>query len=377
MEPILSLSLDTLRRRTSMKWRRHPEDVLPLWVAEMDTPVSPGVRRELERLLADGDTGYPAGNGYAEAYADFAAEEWGWRPDPATVVLSPDVMQGVAMTMAQVVRPGDRVVINSPVYAPFWATVRNSAAELLDVPLGEDGRLDLDALERAYAEPDVTVHLMSSPHNPTGVVHTREELTRVVELARDHGVVLLVDEIHSPLVGPGTDFVPVLDVPGADDVVTITSASKAWNLAGFKAALLVPGPGARERLQRLTYESTRGAASHVALRVHTAALTEDRDWLGRLRTELQANRELLDVLLGEHLPEVVHRQSRGTYLAWLDCRALGLNRPASTFLERGRVALNDGADFGPATAQWVRINLATSPAILTEAVERMAAATRG
>ncbi|WP_233493576.1 MalY/PatB family protein [Desertihabitans brevis] len=377
MEPILSLDLTTLHRRTSMKWRRYPEDVLPLWVAEMDTPLAPAVREELLRVVTEGDTGYPEGNAYAEAFAVFAAEEWGWTFDPARqAVLSPDVMQGIAMLLAQAVRPGERVVINSPVYAPFWAVVRNAGAELVDVPLTEEGRLDLDAHEAAYAQ-GVAVHLLSSPHNPTGVVHTREELTRLAELARRHDVLLLADEIHSPLVGPGERFVPLLDVPGGEHAISLVSASKAWNLAGLKGALIIAGPEQLEQLRALSYESTRGAASHVALRAHTAALTGARDWLVQLRTELQANRELLDRLLADHLPAVRHRLSRGTYLAWLDCRELGLANPARHFLDEARVALNDGAAFGPRTAGFARINLATSPAIITEAVTRMGRSVSG
>ncbi len=377
MEPLLSLDLDTLRRRTSMKWRRHPDDVLPLWVAEMDVALPPAVRAELDRVLAEGDTGYPDGNGYAEAWARFARDEWDQDVDPAQVVLSPDVMQGIALVIAQATRPGDQVVVNSPVYAPFWSAVRGSHAELRDVPLTEAGRLDLPALGRAFADPAVTVHLLCSPHNPTGAVHTREELSTLAALAREHGVLLLADEIHAPLVSPADGFVPTLTVPAAEDVVALVSASKAFNLAGLKGALLVPGPAALPRLRSLSYESTRGAASHVALRAHAAALDGDREWLGRLRVELQANRELLDALLAERLPGVVRRSGPGTYLAWLDCRALGLERPAATFLERARVALNDGADFGPASGQFVRMNLATSPAIITRAVEQMAGALAG
>lgn len=370
---ILDVDLTRLRRRTSMKWQRYPEDVLPLWVAEMDTLLPPGVQAELTRIITEGDTGYPAGDAYAAAYADLAAEEWGWSFDPATAVLSPDVMQGVAMLLEQVLastgREHQQVVINSPVYPPFWAAVGNSAGELLDVPMTEEGRLDLPALRAAYARPEVTVHLLSSPHNPTGVIHTAAELTELTAAAREHGVVLLLDEIHSPLVG--AEFVPGLAVDPDADAVCLTSASKAFNLAGLKGALLVPGTAARSRLAALTYEQTRGAASHVALRAHTAALTEDRDWLRQLRGELAANRELLADVLAEQLPQVGYRPGPGTYLAWLDCRELGWANPSQTFLERGRVAFNDGATFGPSSSGWVRMNLATSPAIITEAVARM------
>jgi cystathionine beta-lyase len=205
-------------------------------------------------------------------------------------------------------------------------------------------------------------------------VHTAEELAAVAALAERYGVRVVADEIHAPLVAPGVDFVPYLSVPGAERGLSLMSASKGWNLAGLKAALAVAGPAAATDLGRLPEEVGHGP-SHVGVIAHTAALREATDWLDALLAGVQANRRLLTALLAEHLPAVRACPAEATYLAWLDCRALGLgDDPAQVFLDRGRVALSSGLPFGTGGAGHVRLNLATSPQILTEGVRRMAAA---
>ncbi|MDX2677899.1 MalY/PatB family protein [Streptomyces soliscabiei] len=379
--PLHALTLDRLRCRTSMKWRTHPADVLPLWVAEMDVPLAEPVVRAVTEALALGDTGYPAGTAYAEALAGFAAKRWGW--DGLAVertAIVPDVMLGVVEMLKLVTGPGDPVVVNPPVYPPFFQFVEHMDRRIAEAPLDDDGRLDLDVLEEAYrravAGGGRAAHLLCSPHNPTGTVHTARELSAVAELAGRYGVRVVADEIHAPLTAPGVDFVPYLAVPGAESGLSLMSASKGWNLAGLKAALAVAGPEAAADLALLPEEVGHGP-SHVGVLAHTAALREGTDWLDALLAGLDENRRLLAALLAEHLPGVVHRPGEATYLAWLDCRALGLgDDPASVFLERGRVALSSGPDFGTGGAGHVRLNLATSPEILTEGVRRMARAVR-
>ncbi|WP_327319954.1 MalY/PatB family protein [Streptomyces sp. NBC_01235] len=379
--PLRALTLDVLRRRTSMKWHTHPADVLPLWVAEMDVPLAEPVVRAVTEALALGDTGYPAGTAYAEALAGFAAERWGW--DGLAVertAIVPDVMLGVVEMLKLVTGPGDPVIVNPPVYPPFFPFVEHLDRRIAEAPLDADGRLDLGVLEEAYrravAGGGRAAHLLCSPHNPTGTVHTARELSAVAELAGRYGVRVVADEIHAPLTAAGADFVPYLSVPGAESGLSLMSASKGWNLAGLKAALAVAGPAAAADLALLPEEVGHGP-SHVGVLAHTAALSEGTAWLDALLAGLDDNRRLLTALLAEHLPGVEYRPGEATYLAWLDCRALGLGEdPASVFLERGRVALNSGPDFGTGGAGHVRLNLATSPEILTEGVRRMASAVR-
>lgn len=362
-----------------MKWRTYPADVLPMWVAEMDVPLAPAVIDAVTRALELGDTGYPAGSAYAEALVAFAAERWGRHGlavERAAIV--PDVMLGVVEMLKLVTGPGDPVVVNPPVYPPFFQFVTHMDRRVVEAPLGADLRIDLDVLREAFrsavAGGGRAAYLLCSPHNPTGTVHTARELAAVAALAERYGVRVVADEIHAPLVAPGTAFVPYLGVPGGERGLSLMSASKGWNLAGLKAALALAGPEAAADLARLPEEVGHGP-SHVGAIAHTAALREGIGWLDALLAGLDDNRRLLTRLLAEHLPAVRYRPGEATFLAWLDCRGLGLDAdPAEVFLERGRVALSSGLPFGTGGAGHVRLNLATSPEVITEGVRRMAAA---
>ncbi|MBZ4014914.1 MalY/PatB family protein [Streptomyces purpurogeneiscleroticus] len=377
--PLRRLTLGELRQRTSMKWRTYPDDVLPLWVAEMDVPLAEPVVRAVTDALVRGDTGYPVGTAYAEALAEFARKRWGW--DGLAVertAIVPDVMLGVVEMLKLTTGPGDAVVINCPVYPPFYLFLGNADRKIVEAPLGPGHRIDLAALESAFrtavADGRRAAYLLCSPHNPTGTVHTADELAAVAALAARYGVRVVVDEIHAPLVAAGVTFVPYLSVPGAESGLSLMSASKGWNLAGLKAALAIAGPAAADDLARLPEEVGHGA-SHVGVLAHTAALRDGGDWLDALLAGLDENRRLLAELLAERLPSVRYAPARATFLAWLDCRGLGLgDDPAAVFRDRGRIALNPGTDFGTGGAGHVRLNLATSPEVLTEAVRRMAAA---
>jgi cystathionine beta-lyase len=363
-----------------MKWRVYPEDVLPLWVAEMDVAIAAPVVRAVCEAMALGDTGYPRGSVYQEAFAEFAGARWGWTPDPGRMRVVTDVMLGIVEALGVLTAPGDAVVINPPVYPPFAGYVQYSGRQVLAVPLGEDLRLDLAGLEEAFAGdrgPRPTAYLLCSPHNPTGTAHTPEELAAVARLAERYGVRVVVDEVHGPIELPGARFTPYLTVPGGSRGIVLTSASKAWSLAGIKAALMIAGDDAAEDLARVPYEAS-GGASHLGVIAHVAALRDGRAWLDRLLAGLARNRDLLGEHLAARLPGIVYHPPQATYLAWLDCRGLDLDvEPARVFLRGGRVALNAGATFGEGGDGHVRINLATSPDILDEAVRRMALAVGG
>jgi cysteine-S-conjugate beta-lyase len=394
--PLEDLTLSQLRERTSMKWRAHPDDVLPLWVAEMDVTLAPPVADALRHAVDIGDTGYPYGTELAEAVGEFAAQRWNWHDlAVARTAIVPDVMLGVVEMLRLVTDRGDTVIVNAPVYPPFYAFVSHDGRRVVEAPLGEDGRIDLDALEDAFARATsdradgAVAYLLCNPHNPTGVVHTEDELCGVAERARRFGVRVVSDEIHAPLVLPGTRFTPYLKVPGGEDALALTSATKAWNLCGVKAALAIAGPGAAADLRRLPEEVSHGP-SHLGVLAHTAAFRSGGDWLDALLRGLDANRTLLDVLIAEHLPGVGYQRPEGTYLAWLDCRPLGFDReptggpgvvsdlsgPARFFLDHARVALTSGHVFGTGGPGHVRVNFATSQSILTEAISRMGRALR-
>lgn len=394
VSPLEQLPIDRLRARTSMKWRAYPADVLPLWVAEMDVPLAPPVAAALHAAIDAGDTGYPVGADYALAVRDYAALHWDWRLDTDLAAIVPDVMMGITETLKLVTSPGDPVVVCAPVYPPFYAFTRSAGRTVIEAPLGADGRLDLGALSSALAAARAVsgraALLLSNPHNPTGVAHTRTELEAVAAAAARHRIRVISDEIHAPLVLPGARFTPYLSIHGADDAFALISASKAWNLAGLKAALLIAGPAAAADLRRLPEEVSHGP-SHLGVIAHTAAFRHGQPWLLSLLAGLAANRSLLGELLAAHLPQVRYRPPEATYLAWLDCRALGLHDPdlatdnhavsdlagpARMFLDRARVALSSGHVFGHGGAGFVRLNFATSPAILRIAIQRMGDAAR-
>ncbi len=386
--PLEQLSIEQLRQRTSAKWHYYPADVLPMWVAEMDVPLAEPIAQGLRHAVEIGDTGYAAGHAYAHALKDFAAARWGWDGFPADSAKSvPDVMMGIVEVLRLISEPGDPVVVNCPVYPPFYAFVTHAGRRVVESPMTEEGRIDLHRLEDTFRALNRAVYLLSSPHNPTGAVHTREELTAVAGLARTYGVRVIVDEIHAPLALPGAQFVPYLSVPGSEDAFSVLSASKAWNLAGLKAALAVAGPEAQSDLDSMPEEVAHGA-SHFGVMAHTEAFRHGGDWLDALLRGLDENRSMLMEFLTDRMPELQCRAPQGTYLAWIDCRALGLHDegsagpgvvselegPARYFLDQARVALSSGHVFGTGGSGHVRLNFATSQANLLEGLERMATA---
>jgi cystathionine beta-lyase len=378
-DPPRWLPLAELRRRRSYKWHAYPADVLPTFVAEMDVTLAAPVTRALQDAVAAGDTGYATpGPELGAALAGFQLRRFGWELDPAAVTLIPDVMTGITEVLRRALRPGSGVVVNTPVYPPFFDHVEDAGCRVVEAPLARSGdgwALDLDALEAAFAA-GASAHLLCNPHNPTGLVLAAEELRRVVELAERFQVLLLADEIHAPLVLAGARHVPLLSLPEAGARgIALVSASKAWNLPGLKCAQLVTAaPPMREVVARLPAELSFGAG-HLGVIASIAAYSDGAPWLDELLPMIDANRRLLAELLADRLPGVAYFPPQGTYLAWLDCTRLGLpQEPAKVFLQRGRVALRRGPDFGATGAGWARASIATHPDILTEIVDRMRAA---
>jgi cystathionine beta-lyase len=368
------LSLDALRARRSAKWRRYPPDVLPAWVAYMDSALAPAIGAAPAAAVAGGDTGYAEAGELPQAFARFAAARWGWSVDPEATVLVADIMSGAGELLRALTAPGDRVVVNPPVYPPFFRIVRELGRELAEAPLGAGGRLDLDRLEAAFAD-GARAHLLCNPHNPTGTVFTREELEAVARLAARYDVLVISDEVHAPMTLPGATHTPFLALGGeaAAHGLALVSASKAWNVPGLKCALVVAGSAeARAGLARLP-EHVRFHAGHFGVLAAIAAYDGGRDWLDALVAHLDAQRTRVVDLVAAELPGVRVAPPQAGYLAWLDCRELGLgDDPSTVFLERGRVALSPGPTFGAEGTGFARLNFGTSGALLEEAVRRIA-----
>ena len=371
--------LDLLRQRRSSKWQTYAKDVLPLTVAEMDVNLAPPVAEVLAEAVRRSDTGYGrAAPDLGRAVAGFAARRWSWDVDPAQVTGVTDVGVGVVELLRALTRPGDAVAISPPVYPPFFDWGPEAGVRLLEVPLArtdEGWRLDLAALERAFAT-HPAAYVLCNPHNPVGRVHHPDELAALVRLARIYRVTLISDEIHGPLVLPGATFTPLLTVPGAADVaVTVMSASKAWNLAGLKcAAVVTASPSLAAAVNRFPPD-TIWRVGHLGVLAAVAAYTEGEAWLDDLLVTLDQRRDQLGRLLATQLPQVSWHPPEATFLAWLDCSAIGPDDTArEQFLDRGRVALQPGLRFGALGGGYARLNFGTSEAILDEAVSRMAAA---
>lgn len=364
-----ALTLDDLRRRSSVKWRTVEPDVLPMWVAELDVPLAPAVAEALRTAVEEGDTGYAHPPALAPAFARFAARRWGWAVDVERCWPVADVMVGVGEALRYLTGPGDGVVVCPPVYHPFLTVPVEHGRFVVQVPLAADGALDLPGIDAALAAGARAV-LLSSPHNPTGRVWTAAELVALDEVVRAHHAVVISDEIHAPLTLPGATFTPYL-AAGERSAVAVVSASKAFNLAGLKAALLVAGSGAvSDRLAALPVEVAY-RCGHLGVLSSVAAWGSGDAWLDALLAHLDRNRRLLAELLPDGIG---YAPPQASYLAWLDLRSYGLRAPAAHLLERGRVALVEGSDFGAPGEGFARLNLGTTRAVLEEGVRRMRSA---
>nr|WP_218881442.1 aminotransferase class I/II-fold pyridoxal phosphate-dependent enzyme [Leifsonia shinshuensis] len=356
----------------------YPADVLPLFVAETDYPLAPPIAAALHAAIDRGDTGYIGADDRAQqAFARYAHDTWDWDVDPAWTLTTTDVSVVIVEALRMLIAPGDRVVITPPVYPPFYEFIPEAGGVVEEVPLRDDGvtwSLDLDGLERAFAG-GARAFLLCHPHNPLGLVHPRAALEAVAELAARYGVAVVSDEIHAPLTHSDAAFAPFLSVSDAARAVGVAahSASKAWNLAGVKCALMVAASEARAaQLHALPVEVE--VRTSLLGRIATEAAFDDcREWLAGTLESIEANRALFGQLLARHLPEAGYREPHASYLAWVDFRGLGWgDEPAERILAEARVALVRGLDFGREGAGFARVNLACSPEVLTEAVERIA-----
>lgn len=371
-------------RHRSIKWSAVDPDEIAAWVAELDFEVAEPIRVALVRAVEASDLGYPPLDDpvLSEAVAGWYTQQFGYRFDPERVVLLPDVMRGVTLAIELWSAPGEGVLTTTPVYPPFLQATAESGRRLVAAPLaaGRDRyELDLDAFAQGLRD-GARVVLLSNPHNPTGRVFSRDELAAIGRLVIEHGAWLVADEIHAPLVLPGAAHTPVASLSPeiAARTLTLTSASKGWNVPGVKVGIAICGDDAmRERFRHLAPDALFGA-SPLGVHATVAALTEGQAWLSSLLAVLDGNRRLLSALLAERLPGVGYRTPEAGYLAWLDVRALPIppgDRAAAWFQREARVRLSAGEDFGEPGQGHVRLNFGTSPDVLTEMVRRLAQAT--
>lgn len=374
-------SFDNFANRSSSKWRRFPADVLPMHVAEMDFEVAQPIRKKLQEMVASSDLGYlgPLPE-IAPAFASFADKRWGWATDPLGLKMATDVGVAAVEILRAVTTPGDRVLINSPVYSAFFNWISEVGAVVADAPMklvGSRYALNLVAIEEQFRA-GVKVYLLCSPQNPVGTVHTAKELAEVAALASEYGVLVISDEIHAPL--SWVPFTPYLAVSELAEQtgVTITSSSKAWNTAGLKAGFAITQSAqVRARLKNLP-EAMQWRSSILGAFAMVEAFENGTEWLDQTVAILQQRLAHLHKELAEKLPRARVFEMESTYLAWIDLSEYKITDPHKVILEHGKVALVPGRDHGGDNYQgFVRFNFASSEARISEAVRRMALALEG
>ena len=373
---IEGLPLAELKKRKSFKWRGYPEDVLPLPVAEMDFEIDASIRNLLIQMLEKSDTGYLGPVPELSAnFAKFAKERWGWGVDLEQIFTATDVGVGMVEFGRTIVKPGDKIVFNTPVYHNILNWINELKCTPIDAPLHKDGlsyTLDFKAIEEAY-KAGAKAHFLCNPQNPVGTVFTKEELSKLADLAKKYGVTIFSDEIHAPLVYKEHEFVPFLAVSQtAREVgVCVTAASKSWNLAGLKCAMIITqDPIQKERALSMPEAVHYRASLFGALAAAQAFISTQ--WLDSTLETLDRNRKYLADELKKKLPTVGYRIPDCSYLAWLDVSSLNLGQdPAQTLLEKGKVAFNPGIAFGPASGQFIRLNFGTSRELISEGIDRI------
>lgn len=376
------LTLAELRTHKSDKWRTFPAHVLPLPVAEMDFKVAEPIRSAILEMVSSSDLGYlgPIPE-MGEAFAAFAAARFRWSPDPLQVRIAADVGVGIVETLRVIAKPGDSILINSPVYPNFTTWSEETHLNIVDVPLtrsdseidGNNWHLNWDGIEAAYRS-GIKVHLICNPHNPLGRVYTREELTRLAQLASDNGVIVISDEIHAPLTfseQPFTAFLSINDQARSVGI-TVTAASKGWNIAGLKCAVIITEDKIlHERLNAIA-PATHYRASILGAFATVAAFRDGGPWLDALLVQLDENRKLVQSLIEAKLPGAIAHVPHSSYLSWIDLTAYNLGEdPAGFLVTHAETAFVPGVKFGKEFSQFVRLNFATSPEIIEEAFNRI------
>jgi cystathionine beta-lyase len=369
------------RGTNSFKWDLAPalfdgQDTLPMWVADMDFPAPEAVTQAIADRIKHPVYGYRASSASAkQALAEHFARLHDWRIDPASILGAPAVVPGMAFSIAALTQPGDRVIVQPPVYPPFFSMVLKQGRTLVENPLREEnGRyvMDFDELERQAQ--DASMLLLSNPHNPGGRVWRQDELARVVEICRRNETIIVSDEIHCDIVYAPARHTPLLRLPGAEDcVVAALSPGKTFNIAGLKVGFLVaPNPRIRARLAHVLGAWDLEMGNEFGLIAAEAAYARGGPWLEALLLRLADNLERVCSFFEREAPHIPCMRPEGAFLAWLDFRALGsADEIRRRLIHEARVGLNDGRSFGAPGEGFFRLNFGCPPAALEEGLTRI------
>ncbi|HJR01175.1 MAG TPA: MalY/PatB family protein [Methylomirabilota bacterium] len=374
------------RSTASNKWRKYPADVLPLWVADMDFMSPEPVVRALRERVEHGVYGYGFEEPeFAQVFVDRLQKRYGWTVSPEAVVMIAGVIPGFNVACHALTKPGDGLLMQVPVYPPILRSPGNHELTRDEIPLARDrdGRyaVDLDAF-RGAIHARTRAFLLCNPHNPVGRVFTRDELMGMARICLERDLPIIADEIHCDLLYQGQRHVPMASLGPEIErrTITLMAPSKTFNLAGLKVSVaVIPNASLRERFLAARGDYVQAQVNVLGYAAAFAAYRDGDAWLGELMRYLEANRDYLADYVRRHLPGVTMTPPEGTYLAWLDCRNAGpaAADPFTFFLERAKVAFNDGALFGRGGQGFVRLNFGSPRSILTEGLERMRRALAG
>jgi len=354
--------------------------VLPLWVADMDFPIAEPIRRALIARAEIPSLGYTyRTDDYLSAVTGWMQRRHGWTVEPAWIALAPGVVPSLNMLVRTFTQPGDGVIVQPPVYHPFYMVIESNDARVVRNPLRLiDGRyqMDFDDLDAKAADPTVKMLLLCSPHNPVGRVWTAEELRRLSEICNRHGVLVVADELHADLMLYGNVFQPYAALGGAfaDNAIVCTAASKSFSLAGLHMShIITSNADLREQVAGGLQKAKMFGLNPFSAAAVQAAYTDGEDWLEQALAYIQGNMDYLAEFLGENLPQIPLIKPDATYLAWLDCRALSLNQDQleDLMLNKAGLFLDEGYIFGEEGAGFERINVACPRSILEDALHRL------
>jgi len=366
------------RRHTdSIKWKYYPEDVLPLWVADMDFTSPPEVLQALQERVQHGVFGYGGGsNELSELVVERMERLYRWKIATEDILLTPGVITGFNLTCQAITKPGDPLVIQPPIYPPFFGITANAGLSEIQCPLDNDGsgnyEIDFDLLENALKKSKVL--MFCNPHNPIGKDYSRTELERIAQLCLRNDVFICSDEIHSDLVYKGRQHIPIASINPeiGQRTITLIAPSKTFNIAGLDCAILICQ---NHQLMEQIKKARRGIVGGVNVLGATAANAAyqyGQPWLDEVLKFLQENRDFLWQYVKENIPGITMRPPDATYLAWLNCNGLGLQQePYDFFLQNAKVGFNKGSEFGGDGKTFIRVNYACARETLAEALNRV------
>ena len=369
-----------------VKWDKAASDeVLPLWVADMDFRAAPCILSALKRRLDHGVFGYATvPDEFFSAAQDWFATYHGWQIEREWMQYTTGVVPAISATLHALTKPGDKVLIQTPVYNCFFSSIRNQKCVAEMSPLlyvCEDGqasyRIDFDDFERRCAEPEVTAFVLCNPHNPAGRVWTREELKRMGEICIRHGVIILSDEIHCEMTYEGNPYTPLASISEEirHQTVSFVSPSKSFNIAGLQVAnIICDNEERRRKIDRAINDFETCDLNVFAIEAQIAAYREGRPWIEQLNAYLWENYQMLLDFFRKHLPALPVCKLEGTYLPWVNVSATGKTSDelSRELLEKAKVWLNPGTMYGPEGKDFLRINIACPRQLLSEAMQRIA-----